>query len=204
VVLPVGNVDVAVLVERNAPRLVELAVAATGLTALGDNFAFRREDLQAIVAAVDDDHVAVGFADDAGRAAQLAGSVAGRAPFADELALSVEDRDSARPLVGDVDVALFVDRDAEWPDGFAVLRAVGGELGEQLLLARAADFDVIDPHPEVVLVGAIGDVDVTVVPQAHRLRVVEARAIGRSAADGVAPIVRASFDICGERHCRLP
>src|SRR5258705_235537 len=79
VVLPVGNVDVAVLVERNAPRLVELAVAAAGLSALGDKLALRREDLQAIVAAVDDDHVAVGLADNAGRPVQLAGATAGRA-----------------------------------------------------------------------------------------------------------------------------
>ena len=63
---------------------------------------------------------------------------------------------------GHVHVAVLVDRDAERPDAVLVLLAVRGELGEQLLLARSADLDVVDPHAEVVLVAAIGDVDVAI------------------------------------------
>src|SRR6185312_1487772 len=65
VVLPVGNIDVALLIQRDAPGLVELAVAATGLAALGDKLAFGCEHLEAVIAAVDDDHVAIALADDA-------------------------------------------------------------------------------------------------------------------------------------------
>src|ERR1700730_9024518 len=58
-VLPVGDVDVAILIERDAPGLVELTVAAAGTAALADELPVRREDLETVVAAVDDDDVAV-------------------------------------------------------------------------------------------------------------------------------------------------
>ena len=158
------------LVERDAPWLVELSLAAAGLAALGHQLAFRREDLKAVVAAVDDDQVAVGLADNAGRPLQFAGAAAGLAPLADELALGVEDGDRVLPLVRHIHVAVLVDRDAERPDAVLVLLAIRCELGEQLLLARTADLDVIDPHAEIVLVAAIGDIDVAILAEAHRLR----------------------------------
>ena len=203
-VLPVRDVDVAILVERDAPRLVELAVAAAGLAALGHQLAFRREHLEAVVAAVDDDEVAVGLADDAGRPPQFAGAAAGRAPLADELALRVEDRNGARPFVRHIHLAVLADRDAERPNAVLVSVAIGGEFGEQFLLARAADFDVVDPHAEIVLVAAVGDVDVAIIAETHGLRVVEARAVRRGASDRMAPIVGSAFDICRKRHSALP
>src|SRR5262249_26524447 len=71
VVLPVRDVDVALVVEGDAPRLVELPLAAAVPAALGQRLAVGGEDLQAVVAAVDDNHVAVGVADDPGRILQF-------------------------------------------------------------------------------------------------------------------------------------
>src|SRR6516225_1095807 len=70
VVLPVRDIDVALVVEGDAPRLVELPLAAAVPAALGQGLAIGGEDLQAVVAAVDDNHVA-GVADDPGRILQF-------------------------------------------------------------------------------------------------------------------------------------
>src|SRR5205807_2686767 len=130
------DIEVAVLVERDAPRLVELPLAAAGLAVLGHRLALRREHLEAVVAAVDDDDVAIGLADDAGRSLQFTGAAARRAPLADEFALRVENGDGALPLVRHVHVAGLADGDTEWPNAVLVLLAVGCEFSEQLLLAR--------------------------------------------------------------------
>src|SRR5215468_2389291 len=203
-VLPVGHVDVAVVVEGDTPQLVEFSLAAAGFAALGNQLALRREDLEAIVAAVDDDHVAVWLADDTGRPFELAGTAAGRTPLADEFALCVKDRDGALPLVRDIDVAVLVHRHTERPDGIPVRVAIGCEFGEQFLLTRAADLDVIDPHPEVVLVTAVGDINVAVGAEAHGLRIVEARAVRGGSSYCVAPIVGPPLDVGRKRHRTLP
>src|SRR5437016_2622823 len=80
-VVPVGNVYIAVLVERDPPRLVELAVAFPGPAAFPDKLTVRSEDLQPVVAAVDDDDVAVFLYGQAGRAKQLTIGAAGLAPL---------------------------------------------------------------------------------------------------------------------------
>ena len=105
---------------------------------------------------------------------------------------------------GHVDVAVLADGDAERPNAVLVLLAVGCEFSQQLLFAGTADFDVVDAHAEIVLVAAIGDIDVAVVAQAHGLRIVESGAVRRAASDGVAPIVDSSLDVCRQRHCPLP
>jgi hypothetical protein len=51
-VLPVGDIDAAVLVEGDRPGLVERAIAVAGPAALADKRAVRLEDLQTVVAAV--------------------------------------------------------------------------------------------------------------------------------------------------------
>src|SRR5262249_59969509 len=119
-VLPVGHVDVAVLVEGDPPGLIEFSFAAAGFPALGNQLALRREDLEAVVAAVDDDHVTVWLAGDTGRPFELAGTAAGRAPFADEFTLFVKDRDGALPLVRDVDLAVLVYPHPQGPHGLAL------------------------------------------------------------------------------------
>src|SRR5262249_26854834 len=58
VVLPVRDIDVALVVEGDAPRLVELPLAAAVPASMGQRLAVGGEDLQAVVAAVDDNHVA--------------------------------------------------------------------------------------------------------------------------------------------------
>jgi hypothetical protein len=61
VVLPIGDVDVAILVECDAPRLIELARPLAGTAAFADEFSIGSEDLQAVVAAIDDNQIAVLF-----------------------------------------------------------------------------------------------------------------------------------------------
>ena len=82
--------------------------------------------------------------------------------------------------------------------------AIRAELGKQLFVARTAELDSIHPHPEIVFVAPIGNEDIAVVAEAHRLRVIETRAVRRGASDRVAPIVSASFDIGLQRHSILP
>ena len=192
------------LSSRDAPRLVELAVARSGLAALGDQLAFRREHLQPVVAAVDDDDVAVLLDRDARRAQQFAVAAAGLAelglnlPFGSntEMVLVHSSEQYTRPSLAD--------RDAERPGGLAVALAVLEELGHQLLVARAAKLDAVHPHAEIVLVAAVGGVEVAVVAQAHRLDVVEAGARRRAAPDGVAPVIGPATNDCGKRHNPLP
>src|SRR6202040_2096445 len=81
VVLPVGDIDVAILVERDAPRLVELTITIAGAAALADKLPVRSEDLEAVVAAVDDDDVAVLLDGQARRAINLAVTAAGPGPL---------------------------------------------------------------------------------------------------------------------------
>src|SRR5262245_49389057 len=182
--------------ERDTPRLVELAFPAACLAALGHQLAFRREHLKAVVAAVDDDQVAAGLADDSGRPLQFAGAAPGRAPLADEFTVQVENGNRALPLVRHIHFAIFADRDAERPNAVLVLVAKGCEFGEQFLLARSADLDVIDPHAEIVLVAAIGYVDVAIITKAHGLWVIKARAVRGGSSDRVAPVIGSAFDVC--------
>src|SRR5215467_12104652 len=98
-VLPVGNQDVACLVEGDAPRLVEFALAPAGSAAFADELAFRRENLKSVVAAVDDDHVAALLDRQTRRAVELADAAAGCAPFADEFAVLIKHGDRVRPLI---------------------------------------------------------------------------------------------------------
>src|SRR3954469_22740702 len=90
VVAPVGDVDVAVLIEGDAPGLVKLARRLARPAAFADILAVRAEHLQAVVATVSDDNVAVLLDDQAGRTQQFAIAAAGRAKFRDVIATSVE------------------------------------------------------------------------------------------------------------------
>src|SRR6516162_1868580 len=76
VVLPVRDIDVALVVEGDAPRLVELPLATAGPAVLGQDVAVGGEHLQAVIAAVDDNHVAAGVAGDSGRILQFSPTAA--------------------------------------------------------------------------------------------------------------------------------
>src|SRR5262249_12300523 len=93
VVLPVRDVDVALVSEVDAPRLFDLPLPTAAPAALGQGLAVGGEDLQAVVAAVDDNHVAAGVADDPGRILQFSRAAARRSPLANEFAPGIEDRD---------------------------------------------------------------------------------------------------------------
>src|SRR5512132_2288421 len=109
-----------------------------------------------------------------------------------KLAFAVEHGDRVVPLVRDVNMVLAVDRDAERPGRTAVPLAPLEELGEQLLFAGTADLHLVDTHPEIVLVAAIGDEGDAALREAHRLRIVEPRARLRAPPDSVAPLVDSS------------
>src|SRR6185312_4050894 len=203
-VLPVGDKDAAILVGGDAPRLVKLSVARSGLAALGEQLALGREHLQPAVAAVHDDDVAVLLDRDAGRTHQLAVAAAALAELVLELAVRIEHRDGVGPLVGAKHATIVADRDAERPGGLPVALAVLEELRRQLLVAGAAKPDAVHPHAEIVLVATVGGIDVVVLAQAHRLDIVEAGTRCRAASDGVAPVIGPATNDCGKRHSLLP
>src|SRR5215212_3744721 len=90
VVAPVGDVDVAVLIEGDAPGLVKLARRLARPAAFADVLTVRAEHLQAVVATVSDDDIAVLLDDQAGRTQQFAVAAARRTKFRDVIAASVE------------------------------------------------------------------------------------------------------------------
>src|SRR6266852_2404633 len=90
-------------------------VAVAGPAALADELAVGGKDLQSVVAAVDDDDVAVFLDRETGRAHQLAVAAARFAPFPQEFAAAVEHGDRVLPVIRHVDVVVVIDRDAERP-----------------------------------------------------------------------------------------
>ena len=82
-VAPIGDKDIAILVEGDAPGLAELAGILAGAAAFADKLAVRREDLQPVIAAVGDDDVAVFLDHEPGRVQQFAIAAAGRAELGD-------------------------------------------------------------------------------------------------------------------------
>ena len=196
-VVPVGDPDVAVLVEGDAPGLVELARALAGSAAFGDELAVRAEHLQTIVAAVGDDHVAVFFDRESGGTQQFAVTAAGFAEFADELPAGVEHRDRVGPFIRAIDpVPPFVDGDAERPSRVSVAFAIFEEVVQQFLFAGAADLHLVGVHPEIVLVAPVGGVEDAVLPEAHPLNVIEPSAAGSASSDGMAPVEHPSARDC--------
>src|SRR5258707_10391251 len=203
-VLPVGDVDVAVLIEGNAQGLVELARTLAGAAAFTDEFALEGEDLQAIVTAVDDDDVAVLFDGNASGAQQFTVAAAGCTPFLDEFPAAVEHRDRIGPFIRAVNpVSLVVDGDAERPCRIPVPFAVFEEVGEMFLFTGTAELHFVDMHPEIVLVPAIGGVEDSIFSKAHGLDVIEPGASGCPTPDGVAPVLNPTASNCCQRHRSL-
>src|SRR5215213_672533 len=200
-VLPVGDVDIAILIERNAPGLIELAGSFAGTAALADEFTIGSEDLQPVVSTVNDDQVAVLFDRQARRTQQLAITAAGRSELGDELATGVEHRDRIGPLVRAVDsVPLIVDGDAERPDRIAVTLAVFIKIVEQFLFSGATELYLVGMHPEIVFVASICGIDRAIFVKAHALDVVEPGTPGRATPDSVAPIENPSARDRCQRH----
>jgi hypothetical protein len=72
------------------------------------------------------------------------------------------------------------------------------------LFAGAAELHFVNVHPEIILVAAVGGVENAVFTKAHCLNVVETRAAGSVAPDGMAPIINSSFLNRCERHSAPP
>ena len=77
VVAPVGDVDIAQLIDGDAPRHVELALATAVAAPLAQEAALAGELLHAVVERIDDVEIALGVKVHAGRAVELPG---GRCP----------------------------------------------------------------------------------------------------------------------------
>src|SRR6516162_3281460 len=202
-VLPVGNQDVAGLVKGDAPGLVELALAFPGTAALADKLAFRGENLQTAVAAVDDDHIAAFFDRETRWAIELAVTAAGRAPFADELAVAVKHGDRVGPFIRYVNLPLVVDGNTERPDAVSVAVAVFAKVGDPIFFARAAELHFVAVHPEVVFAAAVGGIEDATFVQGHGLDVIEPVASGRTAPDRMTPIKDSSARNRCQRHSLL-
>ena len=98
-VLPIGDPAVAVIIEGDPPRLVEFTVASSTLATFGQELAIRAENLQAIVAAINDNDVTVLLAYQTSRPEKLAIAAARFPPFAEEVSTRVEHRDRVLPFV---------------------------------------------------------------------------------------------------------
>src|SRR6516225_3836656 len=203
-IIPVGDVYIAVLVERNSPRLVEMTVVLPGPAAFPDKLAVRSEDLQPVVAAVDNDDVVVFLYGQAGRAKQLTIAAAGLAPLPQEFAIAVKHGDRVPPVVRQVNILLGVDRNSERPSAMTVAVAVFAKVGEPFFFTGTANLSFIDVHPEVILIAPIGGIENAIFPKAHRLNIIETRATGCVAPDGMTPIIDASFRHRCERHSAPP
>src|SRR6266852_1018720 len=134
-VLPVRDVDIAVLVEGDPPGLVELAIAAAGPAAFPDKLPVGGEDLQAIVAAVDSNDVAAFLYGQSSRAQQLAVAATRLAPLPQEFTAAVEYGDRVLPVIRDVDMVVVVDRDPEGPRALPVAFPVFAKVGKMFLFA---------------------------------------------------------------------
>src|SRR6516162_1822477 len=204
-VLPVGNIDVAGLVEGNAPGLVELALASARAATLANEFAVRCKHLQPVIPAVDDDHISAFFDSETRRPIEFAVTAAGRTPLADEFAVGVEDGDRVEPVIRHVDPALvIVDRDAERPSRPAVAFAVFEEVGKPFLFAGTTKLRLVDVHRFILALGAtIGGIENAVVVQTHGLDVIEPVATSGVAPDRMAPIKDSSPCYRCQRHGSL-
>src|SRR3984893_14155662 len=159
VVLPVGDIDVAILVERDAPRLVELTITIAGAAALAHKLPVGSEDLEAVVPAVDDDNVAVLPDSQTGRTHELAVAAAGRAPLPQKFAAAVEHRDCVRPVIRHVDMVIIVDGNPEGPSALPVALAVFEKIGDVFFFTGTAKLHFVDVHPEIILVAPVGGIE---------------------------------------------
>src|SRR6516165_752175 len=104
--------------------LVELAIAVAGRAAFSDKLPVWGEDLQTVVAAVDNNDVAVFLDRQTSGAHQLPVAAACCAPVPQEVAAAVEHGDGVSPVIGDVDLVVVVDGNPVGPGHFPLPRLV--------------------------------------------------------------------------------
>jgi hypothetical protein len=184
--------------------LVELPIAASGSAAFPDKLPVRREDLQSVVSAVDNNAVAVFLDRETSRPHQFPVATPHGSPFPQEVATAVEHGNRVSPVIRDVDVVVVVDGNPEGPSALPVAFAVFAKVGDMFFIAGTAKLHFVDMHPEIILVASIGGVEIAVFIETHCLDAIETRAADGVAPDGIAPIVNPSFvDRC-ERHSAPP
>ena len=136
VVVPVGHVDAAVVVDGNAPGHVQIAFG----TALGAEaaqvVALLGEPLDPAVKAVDDPDVVVSIEGHARGTADLPFLFSRLAPGVKQLPFTVKDGDPVKPLIGDVNVLVLVQCHSGEPDHLTILFATPAELLDELLVHR--------------------------------------------------------------------
>ena len=172
---------------------------------LPTNLPVRGEDLQAVVAAVDDDDVAVLLDRQTGRAQQLAVAAAGLAPLPQEFAAAVEHRNrvlSSRPTR----------RHGRWlstatPNGQVHLPSPSPYSQKSAMCSSSPgppSCTLLTCIPKLFSLPRLVGIENAVLTETHRLDVIEAGATGGVAPDGMAPIVNSSFRNRCERHSAPP
>ena len=133
VVAPVGHVDIAQLIDGDAPRHVKLALAAAVAAPLAQEAALAGELLDAVVERIDDVEIALGVEVHAGRAVELPGAAALLAPAVEQFALLVDDGDAVQRLIREVEILVAVGEDRDRPGHLPRLAAVAAEVAEVLI-----------------------------------------------------------------------
>lgn len=114
VVVEVGDVECAGLIEGQAGRRVELPGRRSGTPEIEEEFARCRELLNAVLLVVGDVNGAIATDGDAHRISELPPAVTFAAPLCQEFTGRAESHD-AQPCVGHIDVARRCNRNADRP-----------------------------------------------------------------------------------------
>ena len=134
VVVPVGDIDIAIVVDGYAPRHIQFPFLASLNAESTQVFAVFGELLDPAVQAVYDPDVVVGIKRQAGRSAELAFPVTGLAPGAEQIAFGVENGYVVEPFVSDINPFVLVQSDGGKPGELTLLIAPASELADEVLI----------------------------------------------------------------------
>src|ERR1043166_9533533 len=107
-VLPVGDKEIVIVVNVNAPRHVKLNGARAVLATARQVLAILGKHLDAVVAAVDHVEVVVAIAGQTSRPIELSWSRSRSTPHTYKVTLWVKHRNTVQPTIGNVGIALLV------------------------------------------------------------------------------------------------
>ena len=136
VVVPIRNVNCAVIVHGYAPRQVHLTEAVTLGAEPTDEFPLLGEFLNPAVEAVYDQKISVGVKRHARRTAELAFSISGFSPGPKEVAVLVEYGDAVKPFIGAIDVFVLVHHYRRKPNELAVIFTAPAILTDEIFVDR--------------------------------------------------------------------
>ena len=176
-VVPVGDVDVAAVVDGYAPGQVQFAFRAALHAKSTQVFAVFGEFLDTAIQAVDNPYVVVGIEGQARRSVELTFPLSRLAPGVEQVAVGVEYGYAVEPFVGGVNTFVPVQRDGGKPGELTLLFAPAAELGNEVLGYRRFG----DPRRS-----AVGDEQHAVLTRGYSHRLAESHASGGTSAHVVA------------------